>query len=72
VLAGYRAAGLSEVCFPGFNRRLFWRQGMYLSSRDVRFIVSDWLWLQRWRVLHGTVWVFQYVRYWGWLLVLFH
>ena len=72
MLAGYRAAGLSEVCFPGFDRGLFWRQGMCLSSRNVRFIVSDWLWLQRWHVLHGTVWVFQWVLYWEWFLVLFH
>ena len=45
MLAGHRTTGLSEVCFPGFDRRLFWRQGMYLSSGDVRFILSDWFWL---------------------------
>ena len=42
MFAGHRTTGLSEVCCPGFNRELSWRQGIYLSFRDVRFIVSDW------------------------------
>jgi len=45
MLAGHRAAGLGEVCFPWFDRGFFWRQGVCLSSRGVRFIASDWLWL---------------------------
>ena len=45
MFAEHRTTGLSEVCFPWFDRRFFWRQGMCLSFGDVRFIASDWLWL---------------------------
>jgi len=43
MLAGHRTAGLSEVCFPGFDRGLFWGQGVSLSFRDVGFIWNEWL-----------------------------
>ena len=45
MFAGYRTVRLGEVLFPGCDRRLFWGQGMSDASRDVRFIVGDWLWL---------------------------
>ena len=45
MLVGHRTTGLSEVCFPGFDRGLLWGQGMCMSSRDIRFIASDWFWL---------------------------
>jgi len=45
MLAGHRTARLGEVLFPGFNRGLFWGQCVCLSSRDIRFIASDWFWL---------------------------
>ena len=40
MLAGYRTIRLGEVFLPGYDRGLLGRQGLRMTSRDIRFIVS--------------------------------
>jgi len=42
---GHRTTGLSEVFLPGCDGRLLGGQGLRMTSRDIRFILSDWFWL---------------------------
>jgi len=42
---GHWATRIGEVFLPRCNRGHLGRQGLYMSSRGVGFIVSDWFWL---------------------------